>query len=62
MIQKENAVLPLLIFSLFFAGVFLLELCCFVSDTIMKEKALSRYQAVEHPRRRTCDRYIDLLG
>jgi len=54
--------LPLLIFTLFFAVIFLLEGCFYISDSIMKEKALSRYQAVEHPRHRTPDRYIDLLG
>ncbi|MBQ7785486.1 MAG: hypothetical protein IJ381_04990 [Clostridia bacterium] len=54
--------MPLILCAIFFAILFSLEGCCYVSSICKKEKELIRYQAVEHPRRRTSDRYLDLLG
>jgi len=38
------------------------EALWFASAAEEKRNELCRYQAVEHPRRMTSDRYLDLLG
>ncbi|MBQ2991026.1 MAG: hypothetical protein IJD60_07020 [Clostridia bacterium] len=54
--------MPLIICTCLFLILFALEGCCYVSSCCRKENELLRYQAVEHPRRPTGDRYLDLLG
>jgi len=54
--------LPLIICMTFFAVLFAGEALWFASAAEEKRNELCRYQAVEHPRRMTSDRYLDLLG
>ena len=62
MILKETFLLPLIIFRTFFAFVFMCEALWFTCAAEEKRIALRRYQAVEHPHRKTSDQYLDLLG
>ena len=54
--------LPLIIFTAFFAILFLFEGALYLADVAAKERELDRFQAVEHPRRMTSDLYLDMLG
>lgn len=54
--------MPLIICTIFFVVLFSCEALWFACADAEKERALRRYQAVEHPRRMTSDRYLDLLG
>lgn len=54
--------MPLIICMIFFAVLFSCEALWFACANEHKANELRRYQAVEHPRRMTSDRYLDLLG
>ena len=54
--------MPLMICMSFFALLFIGEALWFSCAAEKKQRELSRYQAVEHPRRKTSDQYLDLLG
>lgn len=54
--------MPLIICMTFFAALFSVEALWFVCADERKASELRRYQAVEHPRRMTSDRYLDLFG
>jgi len=53
---------PLLIFTVFFTLLFSVEYCWHLAGIAEEEWALKRYEAFEHPRRLTSDRYLDWLG
>ena len=59
---KEALILPLIICMSFFALLFIGEALWFACAAEERKHELRRYQAVEHPRRITSDRYLDLLG
>ena len=54
--------LPLVIVTVFFSVLFAGEGFWHLASLAEQDRQLRRYQAVEHPRRRTSDRYLDLLG
>lgn len=54
--------MPLIICTVFFIALFSCEGFWYLACSSRKEDELRRYQAVEHPRRPTSDRYLDLLG
>ena len=54
--------MPLIICMSFFALLFACEALWFACADEERKRELCRYQAVEHPRRITSDRYLDLLG
>ena len=54
--------MPLIICTIFFILLFACELVHFEIITTRKEREMCRYQRVEHPRRTTGDRYIDLFS
>jgi len=54
--------LPLIICTIFFVLLFTCEIVWFQVRSTQRKYELSRYQQVEHPRRLTSDRYIDLLS
>ena len=54
--------MPLIICMSFFALLFIGEALWFACAAEERKHELHRYQAVEHPRRITSDRYLDLLG
>ena len=54
--------MPLVICTLFFIVLFSCEGFWHLATLAEQDRQLRRYQAVEHPRRRTSDRYLDLLG
>jgi len=53
---------PLIICTVFFAVLFMLEGAWHLAGVAAKERELERFQAVEHPRRLTSDLYLDMLG
>jgi len=54
--------LPLIICTVFFVLLFACETIWFQVCSTRKERELYRYERVEHPRRMTSDRYIDLFS
>lgn len=54
--------MPLVIVTVFFIVLFAGEGFWYLASLAEQDRQLRRYQAVEHPRRRTSDRYLDLLG
>lgn len=54
--------MPLVICTLFFIALFSCEGFWHLACVAERECELRRYQAVEHPRRATSDRYLDLFG
>lgn len=54
--------MPLVICTIFFIILFTCEGFYFLGQRDRRADELRRYQAVEHPRRVTSDRYLDLLG
>ena len=54
--------MPLMIFIVFFAALFILEGAWHLAGLAAKERELARFQAIEHPRRLTSDLYLDMLG
>ena len=62
-IQKEIVPdMPLVIVTVFFIVLFTCEGFWHLACVAERECELRRYQAVEHPRRATSDRYLDLFG
>jgi len=53
---------PLIICTIFFAILFILEGAWHLAGVAAKEHELDRFQAIEHPRRLTSDLYLDMLG
>jgi len=53
---------PLIICTVFFAALFIVEGAWYLAGIAAKERELDRFQAVEHPRRMTSDLYLDMLG
>ena len=54
--------MPLIICTVFFAALFIVEGAWHLACVAAKERELDRFQAVEHPRRMTSDLYLDILG
>ncbi|MDO5298233.1 MAG: hypothetical protein Q4F18_02300 [Clostridia bacterium] len=54
--------MPLIVCTIFFIILFSCEGFWHLSCLADQERELSRYQAIEHPRRRTSDCYLDRLG
>lgn len=54
--------MPLLIFTILLLLVFAGEGLYFSDRREQQRMELKRYYDVEHPRRETSDRYLDLLG
>lgn len=54
--------MPLIIFSVFFSILFLVEGAWYLAGEAVREHELDRFQAIEHPRRLTSDLYLDMLG
>lgn len=54
--------MPLVIVTVFFVVLFIGEGFWHLATVAEQERSLHRYQAVEHPRRRTSDRYLDWLS
>lgn len=54
--------MPLVIVTVFFIVLFAGEGFWHLASLAEQDRQLRRYQAVEHPHRRTSDRYLDLLG
>jgi len=54
--------LPLIICTVFFALLFFCEIIWSQICTTRRERELCRYEHIEHPRRMTSDRYIDLFS
>lgn len=54
--------MPLIICTLFFAVLFILEGAWYLAGIAVRERELDRFHAVEHPRRMTSDLYLDMLG
>lgn len=54
--------MPLVIVTVFFILLFAGEGFWYLASLAEQDRQLRRYQAVEHPRRPTSDRYLDLLG
>ena len=62
-IQKEIVPdMPLVIVTVFFIVLFTCEGFWHLACLAEQDRQLRRYQAVEHPRRRTSDGYLDWLG
>ena len=59
---KEIFTVPLLICALFFAALFTFEIAWYYAGVAEQEQEVDRYEHVEHPRRPTSDRYLDVLG
>ncbi len=53
--------MPLLICALFFAALFTFEIAWYYAGVAEQEQEVDRYEHVEHPRRPTSDRYLDVL-
>lgn len=60
--KEADFAMPLVLCTAFFIILFSCEGFWHLSCIEESERELRRYQAVEHPRRRTSDRYLDLLG
>lgn len=54
--------MPLVIVTVFFILLFAGEGFWYLASLAEQDRQLRRYQAVEHPRRSTSDRYLDMLG
>ena len=54
--------MPLIICAAFFAALFTFELAWYWAGVAEQERAVDRYEHVEHPRRMTSDCYLDVLG
>ncbi|MCI6587702.1 MAG: hypothetical protein MSD70_02310 [Clostridiales bacterium] len=54
--------MPLLICAVFFAALFTFEIAWYYAGVAEQEQEVDRYEHVEHPRRPTSDRYLDVLG
>ena len=54
--------MPLIIFTAFFAALFICEGAWYLAGAAAKKRELDRFHAVEHPRRLTSDLYLDILG
>ena len=54
--------MPLIITLVFFGVLFGLEACEEVARKAYCERALRRYEHVEHPRKKQSDHYLDFLG
>lgn len=54
--------MPLIITTVFFVLLFTFEAAWHWAGEAAQERALIRYQHVEHPRRQTSDAYLDMLG
>lgn len=54
--------MPLMIVTALFVLLFSIEGLWHIACRCREEDALRRYHSYEHPRRRTSDRYLDLLG
>jgi len=54
--------MPLIITLTVFAVVFALEACGEIGAKAHGERALRRYNRVEHPRKKRSDAYVDQLG
>ena len=54
--------MPLLICAVFFAALFTFEIASYWAGVAEQEREVTRYEHVEHPRRPTSDRYLDVLG
>ena len=60
--KEINPIMPLVIVTVFFILLFAGEGFWYLASLAEQDRQLRRYQAVEHPRRSTSDRYLDLLG
>lgn len=61
--EKEiEFTMPLVIVTVFFIVLFIGEGFWHLATVAEQERSLRRYQSVEHPHRRTSDRYLDWLG
>ena len=54
--------MPLIICAVFFAALFAFEIAWYWAGVAEQERAVDRYEHVEHPRRLTSDCYLDVLG
>ena len=54
--------MPLIITLVFFGVLFGLEACEEIAKKAYGERALRRYEHVEHPRKMRSDGYLDFLG
>ena len=60
--KEIDLTMPLVIVTVFFIVLFAGEGFWHLASLAEQDRQLHRYQAVEHPRRPTSDRYLDLLG
>ena len=54
--------MPLIICTVFLMMLLLFEGAWYLTGLAQKEQETLRYTRVEHPRRRTSDSYLDVLG
>ena len=54
--------MPLIITLVFFGILFGMEACEAIAKKAYGERALQRYEHVEHPRKMRSDGYLDFLG
>ncbi|MBR5224184.1 MAG: hypothetical protein IKV90_00780 [Clostridia bacterium] len=54
--------MPLIITLAFFGVIFALEACGEIAAKVYGERALKRYERVEHPPKKRSDTYLDRLG
>lgn len=54
--------MPLIICAGFFVVLFTFEAAWYLAGAAEKEREAVRYERIEHPRRPTSDRYLDVLG
>ncbi|MBQ7887965.1 MAG: hypothetical protein IJ313_13910 [Clostridia bacterium] len=54
--------MPLIITLMCFGILFALEACGEIAARFYGERELSRYERVEHPRKKHSDGYLDKLG
>ena len=60
--KGDRISMPLIITLAFFGVIFALEACGEIAAKVYGERALKRYERVEHPPKKLSDTYLDRLG
>ena len=60
--KGDRISMPLIITLAFFGVIFALEACGEIAARAYGERALRRYERVEHPPKKRSDTYLDRLG